>query len=745
MTNWKTKKLMVSGILVILFLSAAMPSPTQAQTNSNNSGGSLLSCVFGSNSLVYCALYFVTYAAGTITSWFVSLGAWLTQFALSLTPGLINSTAVTTGFGVTLALANLGFVLAIIIIAIATILRSQTYGVKQILWKLVVAAIFVNFSLVIAGSIVGFSDSLTTFFMKPFPGSGSDANGAFVNQLVIGFKPQVLLSRSSSTTPSSLASSIGSKLTTASVVGTCAATWWLGLAAGPVGVAGVCAGTAAIGAASTALVNYFTNVDKNQGDKFFQNLLGLVFVIVFNAIIALTFMALAVMLFIRYIYLGILLIIMPLVWLLWIFPKFKSHWDKWWSNFIRWTFFAPTVVFFLYLAIAVSQSRSGNVAAHVKEAVNAPAISLAQQSGQDLGFIQSLGDIILLTGLSLGGLVAANALSVAGAGVTMGLAKSAGGAIQGFAFKQGKIGGRAALRAAGERKFGEGQRGIIDRLRESRLRPLAATGRMLAGIGTNEEYVRQAAKNVPDNPEERRKNLRGSMKKEAIFANLAAQVRDEELKETDTIGNQTAKDWIDSHQRDFTAYGQGKLSSDINKAFGGDKTMRDSERAMAKAEREGRNPMTAEIRDATGATVRAFDALNKATKEFVEKLNKSDVAKMNMNEVFSPTASQRMAQVLAKQLAVYAQQLVPNMLNKMKSPTLKNFNVVYKAEIDKELDNIENTTAPGSTEQQERLNRMAFAADAFDRAFANNAFGFSSTGGGATTPSATGPANTTNP
>jgi hypothetical protein len=53
--------------------------------------------------------------------------------------------------------ANLGFVLFIILIALATIVRYQDYEAKKLLPRLIAAAILVNFSIAIPTVILNFT------------------------------------------------------------------------------------------------------------------------------------------------------------------------------------------------------------------------------------------------------------------------------------------------------------------------------------------------------------------------------------------------------------------------------------------------------------------------------------------------------------------------------------------------------------------------------------------------------------
>jgi len=96
----------------------------------------------------------LSYLAASIAGIFVAVEAWILSIILGLNTQIVNSPPVQLGFPVVLQIANLAFVLGIIVIAIATILRLERYGIKQILWKLLVMAVLVNFGLVICAPIL---------------------------------------------------------------------------------------------------------------------------------------------------------------------------------------------------------------------------------------------------------------------------------------------------------------------------------------------------------------------------------------------------------------------------------------------------------------------------------------------------------------------------------------------------------------------------------------------------------------
>lgn len=250
---------------------------------------------FGLNALL-SSLDGLAYLIGYIAGLFVTVGGTLVNWTLSQNATLLTSNTVQTGFIVSRDLANLGFVLAIILIAFATILRFEQYQMQRILWKLIVAALLVNFSLVIAGVFIDFSGVMTNFFIE------KAAGGTVGEGLANAFNVQSILQQTTEE----------SKI--------------------------------------KALVQGL----KEDPNKHYPFTASVVFVAIFTTIVAISLISLAAMLYIRYIWLTILLILAPLAWLMWIWPDLEHLQKEWWSKFMQWTLFGPAVTFFIYLAIAVA-------------------------------------------------------------------------------------------------------------------------------------------------------------------------------------------------------------------------------------------------------------------------------------------------------------------------------------------------------------------------------------------------------
>lgn len=228
-----------------------------------------------------------------ILSKFLYLAAMLADEILGITQ-FTNVSIVTIGWTITRNLANMFFVLILLVIALATILRLETYGMKQILWKLVVAALLINFSLVIAGFIIDFSQVLTNFFIE------NAVKGEGVSETIMkGLQVHRLYEHDNAI--------------------------WEKIVKGALGPS-------------------------------FAQIMESMFAIIILSVSVFAFAAFAFFLIVRIIALWLLLIISPIVWLLMVIPQGQGMWNKWWATFLKWTFFAPIYSFFLYIVLTAIQS-----------------------------------------------------------------------------------------------------------------------------------------------------------------------------------------------------------------------------------------------------------------------------------------------------------------------------------------------------------------------------------------------------
>jgi flagellar biosynthesis GTPase FlhF len=355
--------------------------------------------------LIFYAGYYASYVAGII----VAAETWFLEIILTINTRIVASPVVAFGYPVTLNLANVMFVVAIIVIAIMTILRSQTYGVKQTLWKLVVMAILVNFGLVIAGTLISVADGFTGYFLSSIgPNAATGGYADFAARFGGAFQPQrtLLIKNDPAASAGNLDQLRGS--------------------------------FAPSGKSADNLIGPITGV--------FFALFSLLAIII-------TLGVLLVMLVVRYVYLGILLILLPIAWACWIFPSLKNQFDRWWDKFIKQVLFAPIVLFFLYIGVQVSDimSKSKNTGgdfdiAKYTASTTGPWGVITKALGTVItDLVQNFAQVAILVGIMLGGLIAAESMSIKFAGAGVGAFNSAA---KGFGSYVGRrTGGTLARRA----------------------------------------------------------------------------------------------------------------------------------------------------------------------------------------------------------------------------------------------------------------------------------------------------------
>lgn len=525
------------------------PPATAPVASASNQKVSWYDCAPVVGSPVTCAIYFTTLAVNAVMNLLIALGAMLVRNILSLDRNLLDLAAVQTGFAYSLGIANLGFVLGIIVIALATILRSQTYGIKQILWKLVVAAIVVNFGLVISGVILKFSDTLTQSFLKPMGGEGG-----FVNELTdaLGASKLETPPLAENTILKGVASGVAGGV---GKVVKCAGIKFIFLGA-------VNCDNASGGAAESNKAG--ENSLLKDLDNFMKAVLALVFAIIFKFIVAFTLLALAILLLIRFVYISVLLVLLPLAWLMWVFPKFSHLNSKWWHNFLRWVFFPPIAVFFLYLAIMTSRSPL-KLAPIAKSPVGTPEAGLGIMTNTS-GLIGAAADSIVIVALALGSLFAANSFGIHGANVAMGAMKSIGTAAQGYVGKKGKMAAARVVPSRVKEKLEKGEYRLAPKRVQSWMgRGLGAVEK--AGGGKLVEEQAAWARAHSKDPKEGARLLAGSLETNQELALLKQMAAQGDLGEVKTVNGRSFDEYL-QNEKYFTNAGQGQLHDDVNKSIG---------------------------------------------------------------------------------------------------------------------------------------------------------------------------------
>jgi len=347
--------------------------------------------------------------------------AWMS----GLCQGILNLTnpqkaqMVQDGWKTTRDLVNMFFVLILLIIAFATILRLETYGMKALLPKLIIAALLINFSLVFAGAIIDFAGILTNFFLE-------DRKEFFTN---IGDQmrlPMIVVTNADDVKPywCCVADYTGDDVCLGTKHKTKAE----------------CAANAGITFCACQEIKPSNNeVDwgKIKGDKFWKVIGSLILSIIFTIIALFVFGAFAALLLIRVIIIWFLLILAPIAWFFWILPDTRPLFTKWWNAFIKWVFFAPAAIFFIWLSVNTWMKKAapgGEIVVGMKEIINKEVME--SQVLPQMMAPTNLIQFLIACGMLIGSLIVAQKMSIYGAKGAIGIAKGIGGKVSGVAATQ---------------------------------------------------------------------------------------------------------------------------------------------------------------------------------------------------------------------------------------------------------------------------------------------------------------------
>ena len=257
--------------------------------------------------------------------------------ALNLTLSAGNP-LIAYGGRIILQIVNLGLVISIIFIGIATILRLQQnkYSADKLLIKLIVGIIFVNLTIPAAISIAGIGTIVTDVMYRssaPCPTNITrqftawELKARFATLLRGGEQAPVTIEE-----PPYVSQEFDGLLLAEDPDLSPAERRRLDRQRGRIA-----------GQASA-----FTGILGGLTVSFLSLMAGSAM----SFVAALTFLAFAIFLIIRFVMLMLLITFSPLIWFGFIFSDFKipgfgNVWSGWWSQFLKWTFFGPVIVLFL--------------------------------------------------------------------------------------------------------------------------------------------------------------------------------------------------------------------------------------------------------------------------------------------------------------------------------------------------------------------------------------------------------------
>ncbi len=286
--------------------SGHMPSASQIglDTVGNACDGAGVSGFFGiPNDISTCLSYMaarVLYLIVWLVSWFLWIAGMIFDMVLQVqNSSFYNQPVVNVGWKIARDVVNIFYILILLIIAIATIIQNSSYGMKQILWKLIVSALLVNFSLPLAGLVIDFSNALGNTFYTQMSTSNTGEKSEISAVFVSGFQPQKFFN--TETEPNTLL---------------------------------------------------------ELGEKLLRILLIEISAIIAIGIISIMLLVISGMLVVRIVALWFVLILAPFAFLFWVLPKTSNLADKWFSALFDNSFFYPAYMFTLYVLIAAIKTNA---------------------------------------------------------------------------------------------------------------------------------------------------------------------------------------------------------------------------------------------------------------------------------------------------------------------------------------------------------------------------------------------------
>ncbi|MBU4375214.1 hypothetical protein KKH38_01785 [Patescibacteria group bacterium] len=317
--------------------------------------------ISGGGNLAGAVLYLILGAIIQGVAWIVGklLGV-LTSILISVAQygDFINAGVVTLGWPIVRDLCNMFFVLILLVIAFATILKIENYNAKKLLPKLLIMAVLINFSKTICGLAIDFSQVVMLTFVNAFSAAGAgNLYEAFgIGKIFEFFSPQ-----------------------------------------------------------TTAALKVWETQDPNAMSIFGSLLLGFIFLLITLVVVGIY----TIVLSFRIVMLWILIILSPLAFLASAFPAGAKYASQWWGEFTKYLIVGPVMAFFFWLTLVVFGTTAS--IADIDKLKGGAEINDVLVAGlTEAGSVDNMMKFIVATCLMLGGLMVAQQLGVAGGGMAGG-------------------------------------------------------------------------------------------------------------------------------------------------------------------------------------------------------------------------------------------------------------------------------------------------------------------------------------
>lgn len=294
----------------------------------------------------------VSWLVGQISTLLVYLLFYVASYNSFIKEGIVGY-----GWVIVRDICNMFFILILLIIAFATILRQENYNAKKLLPKLLIMAVLINFSKTICGLAIDFSQVIMLTFVNGLnAGDSFFGHGALVNALGLN----KLLSIKTATVDTLKSAFVGN--------------------ANPMSVFG-------------------------------SLLFGFILLIIACIVVGIYTMVLMF----RIVMLWILIILSPLAFLAMAIPAGAKYASQWTNEFTKYLIVGPAMAFFLWLALLLSQA-SFTTNFNLNQSIGAAKTGFDSQILTEMGNPQNLANFIVVVIFLLAGLMVAQQMGVAGGG-----------------------------------------------------------------------------------------------------------------------------------------------------------------------------------------------------------------------------------------------------------------------------------------------------------------------------------------
>lgn len=273
-----------ASILLVVFAGLIFPQGAAHAGVAELLAGTLLNLITPVIYIVFFILFYVAY----VVAWF---GA--SMINMTLNPAIINSVLniaptmpLYQSWVIFRDIANLLFILILLLIALGTIFQSDSYNIKKSLPRFIIVVFMINFSIMITGLVIDFGNTMMYGILRLMcPVAGGTCFQDFYAQLM-------------------------------GVIDTLMSTYKI-----------------------TGALSFN-----------FSDAVAMAIATIYTFIYGLVLLALGVFLLIRIAALALLIIISPLAMFGHIAPGLKGISDKWWTNLVQYSLFGPIFALMLYVS-----------------------------------------------------------------------------------------------------------------------------------------------------------------------------------------------------------------------------------------------------------------------------------------------------------------------------------------------------------------------------------------------------------